>query len=83
MTDLGDMTPVNIRQAANRELLEHLKDMVERYPHLRFGQILMAKKFLTSGLLDQEDGKMVVLDDPYFEESMVTLKRVEQTAKLD
>ena len=28
------------RQAANKEIIEILSDMVERYPDLRFGQIL-------------------------------------------
>lgn len=28
------------RQAANREIIEILSDMVERYPDLRFGQIM-------------------------------------------
>lgn len=31
---------ISFRHSANREIIEILSDMVERYPDLRFGQIL-------------------------------------------
>lgn len=55
---------INNRQEANRELLKYLSDIIEGYPELRWGQIL-SNWFLPIG-------------DPFFEESVDTLKRFEK-----
>ena len=53
------------RQQANLEILSYMADTINRYPHLRFGQVLS-----TLGL-----DSMEVVD--FYIESDVVLKRVE------
>ena len=60
---------IALRQSANREIIEILSDMVERYPDLRFGQILA----ITDAIQYKygpgvNDGVKVV--DPFNEESV-------------
>ena len=61
------------RQAANKEIIEILSDMVERYPDLRFGQILA----LTEAIQYRPVNKVGALGahiiepvDPFNEESV-------------
>ena len=59
---------ISHRQEANRELIENLAGYVEKYPDLRFGQIL-------------EDFGFVMKDTDLFnEESVDTLERVREVA---
>lgn len=59
------------RLKANRELLLLLACIVERYPGLRFNQILNVYGFCTKG----------TLSNGFNEEPQVTLKRVETELK--
>ena len=58
------------RQAANREIIEILSDMVERYPDLRFGQILA----ITEAIQYVPDSRPYIdtvdVKDPFNEESV-------------
>ena len=60
---------IALRHSANREIIEILSDMVERYPDLRFGQILAITEAIQykhgPGI---NDGVKVV--DPFNEESV-------------
>ena len=59
---------ISHRQEANKELIENLAGYVEKYPDLRFGQIL-------------EDFGFVIEDTDLFnEESVDTLERVREVA---
>ena len=59
---------ISYRQEANRELIENLAVYVEKYPDLRFGQIL-------------EDFGFVMKDiDLFNEESVDTLERVREVS---
>ena len=59
---------ISHRQEANKELIENLAVYVEKYPDLRFGQIL-------------EDFGFVMKDTDLFnEESVDTLERVREVA---
>lgn len=59
---------ISHRQEANRELIENLAGYVEKYPDLRFGQILEGFGFVI------ED------TDLFNEESVDTLERVREVA---
>lgn len=60
------------RQRDNRKIVEILNALVEKYPDLRFGQILFNYKFVNWSNTD--DG--VRICDPFYEEPADTLKRV-------
>lgn len=60
------------RQRDNRKIVVALNALVERYPDLRFGQILFNYKFVNWSNTD--DG--VRICDPFYEEPADTLKRV-------
>lgn len=62
------------RQRDNRRILGALNALVERYPELRFGQILFNYKFVNWSNTD--DG--VRICDPFYEEPADTLKRVQE-----
>ena len=70
---------INKRQESNRQLVTILMDMVEKYPDLRFGQILAAARVLQyeGNTYDEE----VVLNDPFNEESADMLSRVQRAMK--
>lgn len=55
---------ISKRQEANKELLSYLTKVIEECPDLRWGQIL-SNWFLPEG-------------DPFFEESVDTLKRTKR-----
>lgn len=54
------------RQEANLEILEHLRKYIINCPDLRWGQILSNYGFIPKG-------------DPFYEESVDTLKTVKET----
>ena len=59
---------INARPEANEQILERLSAFLKEHPEQRFGQAL-----ISSGILEFKQGKIW---DPYFEESVVTLKRI-------
>lgn len=61
------------RQRDNRRIVGALNALVERYPDLRFGQILFNYKFVNWSNTD--DG--VRICDPFYEEPADTLKRAQ------
>jgi len=74
---------ISKRQESNRVLVQLISDMVEKYPDLRFHQILhlldvvVPRESMTG---DREDG----MQDLFYEESVNTLDRVGKAAeKLD
>ena len=66
------------RQAANKEIIEILSDMVERYPDLRFGQILA----ITETIQYVHDSRPYIdtvdVKDPFNEESVDTWIRMRE-----
>lgn len=61
---------IALRHSANREIIEILSDMVERYPDLRFGQILS----ITEAIQYVPDSRPYIytvdVKDPFNEESV-------------
>ena len=61
---------IALRHSANREIIEILSDMVERYPDLRFGQILA----ITEAIQYVPDSRPYIdnvdVVDPFNEESV-------------
>ncbi|SMB88821.1 hypothetical protein [Deinococcus hopiensis] len=62
------------RLDANRLLLKVLSDAVETYPEQRFGQLLLNLGVVT---LDVQGN----IQDPFSEESSVTLRRVQKMSE--
>ena len=60
------------RQKYNKLILEILSKLVEKYPDLRFGQILANAEIITY----KNDYDEMVPRDPYYEEPEVTLERM-------
>ena len=73
---------IDARQSANREILDILKQYVEKYPELRFGQILAIAKVIEYGYKDVTGDKfeipIKIVKDPFNEESIQTLDRVKK-----
>ena len=69
---------IALRQSANREIIEILSDMVERYPDLRFGQILA----ITEAIQYVHDSRPYIdtvdVKDPFNEESVDMWIRVRE-----
>ena len=60
------------RQKYNKLILETLSKLIEKYPHLRFGQILAnAEVIIYKNNYDE-----IVPVDPCYEESEITWKRM-------
>lgn len=61
------------RQKYNRLIIETLSKLVEKYPDLRFGQIL-----LNSDIIEhiQSDKGTIFIEDPFYEESKITWYRM-------
>jgi len=72
------MSYADLRQAANRELVKILSELVESHPDLRFGQLLMTQGFLESYTTGNQFDSDTHIQDPFNEEPMTTLKRVEE-----
>lgn len=71
---------IDARQSANREILDILKQYVEKYPELRFGQILAIAKVIEYERVTEIWSPMVEsrVKDPFSEESIHTLDRVKE-----
>lgn len=64
---------IAFRHSANREIIEILSDMVERYPDLRFGQILAiteAIQYRTVNKIGALGAHVIEPVDPFNEESV-------------
>lgn len=64
---------IALRHSANREIIEILSDMVERYPDLRFGQILAmteAIQYKTINKIGALGAHVIEVVDPFHEESV-------------
>lgn len=66
---------INKRQQANRDILAHLYTLVELYPDLRFGQILVNLDVIQYQI-DPASFDTIGIKDPFHEESVETLQRV-------
>lgn len=60
------------RRDCNREIIGKLSEIVEAYPDFRFGQILF--NFVLN--YSQSDLGQIHIDDPFYEESKVTIDRI-------
>ena len=60
------------RQKYNKLILETLSKLIEKYPYLRFGQILANAEVITY----KNDYDEAVPRDPFYEESEITWKRM-------
>jgi hypothetical protein len=67
-----------IRKQANRAILLELYNLIEKYPDLRFGQILVNCDIIQEEevLLEGERQNVLVGIDPFYEESEDTLNRM-------
>ena len=66
------------RQKYNKLILETLSKLVDKYPDLRFGQILVdcdIIRYESSILCDGQREDILVID-PFYEESKITWKRM-------
>lgn len=63
------------RKEANKEILSILADIIDKHPELRFGQILSIVKVVDSYMTDKHER---IICDPFYEESVDTLKRVKE-----
>lgn len=63
------------RQKANFELVRKLSELIIAYPDLRFGQILVNFGFIEQ-IVDRYDSNIIITKDPFNEESVDTLNRV-------
>lgn len=72
------------RQQANREIISHLSTIVEFHPELRFGQILAMLDIIQYKTVIKIGGlgsHVIETVDPFHEEPVVTLQRVENKVK--
>ena len=60
------------RQKYNKLILETLSKLVDKYPDLRFGQILVNAEIITY----KNDYDEMVVEDPFNEESKITWNRM-------
>ncbi len=60
------------RQKFNRKIISKLTELVEKYPDLRFGQLLVN----TDIIIYRNDYDEMVVEDPFYEESELTWKRM-------
>ena len=66
------------RKETNRAILLELYNLIEKYPDLRFGQILVdceIIKYEPSVLCEGQREDILVID-PFYEESEITLNRM-------
>ena len=71
---------IDARQSANSEILSILNKYVDKYPELRFGQILAIAKVIEYERVTEVWSPMVEsrVKDPFNEESVHTLDRVKE-----
>lgn len=75
---------IDNRQQANREIISHLSTLVESHPELRFGQILAILdiiQYKTVNKVGALGAHVIETVDPFCEEPVVTLQRVENKVK--
>ena len=63
---------MNDRLLFNRAIIDKLSELVEKYPDLRFGQILVNTEVIK--LIPSEDGLQAI--DPFNEEPKITWNRM-------
>lgn len=63
------------RQESNREILKILSDAVEKYPEMRFSQILLAYKVV------EMEANQMYWEDEFYLESSILLERIETRGK--
>ena len=69
------------RKKYNKLILETLSKLVDKYPDLRFGQLLVNTDILKISenfIGESNDGKQrnYIVEDPFYEESKVTWERM-------
>ena len=72
---------IALRQSANREIIGILSDMVERYPDLRFGQILAITEtiqYKTVNKVGALGSHVIETADPFNEESVDMWLRIRE-----
>ena len=69
------------RKQVNRAILLELYNLVEKYPDLRFGQILADCEIIKYEPLVLCEGQRedILIIDPFYEESEITLSRMMQS----
>jgi hypothetical protein len=68
---------VNMRQQANKDIIQHLTTLVNKYPELRFGQILAISNVIQYEHISCDSDQYIeTVKDPFNEESVETLRRV-------
>ena len=68
---------IDKRQGANKDIIQHLTTLVDKYPELRFGQILAISNVIQYTHVSCDSDEYVeVVKDPFNEESVETLRRV-------
>lgn len=70
------VTVTDNRYQYNTAIINRLKELIEKYPELRFNQLL-----IDCGVLNSEDHMVLstgssFIKDPFYEESEVTWKRM-------
>ena len=66
------------RQKYNRLIVKTLSELIEKHSYLRFGQLLVdcdALKYIPDALVDGQRENLLLVD-PFYEESEVTLDRI-------
>ena len=69
--DMSYEDKIKKRQASNMLILNKLSEYIEKYPDLRFGQLLINLKILQYGI----DGYII---DPWNAESIDILRRIDR-----
>jgi hypothetical protein len=64
------------RQECNIEILNRLGDYILSHPDIRFGQALVNLNILN--IVYDSLGENPIVSDPYYEESVQTLRRMDQ-----
>lgn len=68
---------IDKRQEANKDIIQHLTTLVNKYPELRFGQILAISNVIQYEHISCDSDEYIeVVKDPFNEESVETLRRV-------
>ena len=65
-----------LRQEANKKILEKLAIMIEKYPDMRFGQLLVNLNIIQTDY----EGRIM---DPFFKESVNILEDINNALKRD
>ena len=65
---------IDKRLSSNLELAEELVKRISENPQQRFGQILINFKFIE--IVNDIENNTCIIKDPFYEESVDTLKRV-------